>query len=266
MLTPEKIRADVRALAIPDGATVLMHTSLRAIGKIEGGAEALLDVLIDEICTRGGLFCVPTHTWDNLGGSGYTLDVVRHGSCLGTFPNIALRDGRGLRTENPTHSMVIFGNRERAINFARGELRVKTPTSPDSCYGRLLTENGYVLLVGVTQNRNTYLHSVEEMLGFPNRVDKSPTAISVKRASGEEYHGEIYLFDHSVHGDVSNKFHLYEPALRAFGAIKDYKIGDAAVQLCDAGIIKDALTALWDRSGGIDPLTLGDEIPSEMYE
>lgn len=264
MFSREAISENVKALGIPDGATVLMHTSLRAIGAVEGGAEMLLDVLIEEITSRGGLFCVPTHTWHNLGKPCITLDMKRRETCLGTFPSIALNHPRAVRTLNPTHSMVIFGDPLLVKDFIKDEADLLTPTSPKSVYGKLDREDGYILLVGVGQNSNTYLHYAEELLGFPDRVDSLPTRVSVRTENGEVRESELYLFDESVHGDVSKKFYRYEPAFRAAGAIKDGVIGNAKVMLCRATTMRKVLGRLKDRAPSGDPLLYEGDL-SELY-
>ena len=43
MFTKEEIIQQLRAMRAPQNSVVLMHSSLRSIGKVEGGAEALLD-------------------------------------------------------------------------------------------------------------------------------------------------------------------------------------------------------------------------------
>ena len=56
----------LQQMKAPTDRIVLMHSSLRAIGQIDGGANQLLDTLIEYFTHDGGLFCVPTHTWHNL--------------------------------------------------------------------------------------------------------------------------------------------------------------------------------------------------------
>ena len=265
MYKAEYIKDQIRSLEIPDGAIVLMHTSLRSVGKLNGGAEKLLDLLIEDITLRGGLLCVPTHTWSNLGTDNITLDLTKCETNLGAFPTVALCDSRGIRSLNPTHSVVVFGDRERINELISDDEFVKTPTSPESAYGKLYALGGYVLLVGVGQNSNTYLHSVEEMLDLPNRVEKSVTKVSVKYKDGSLRFSELYMFDESVHGDVSHKFYMYEPAFRAHGAIRDGMIGDAPVQLCDARIMKECIELMASRAPGRDPLLYANEIPREIY-
>ena len=45
--TKEDLRNQLDRMDAPAGKIVLMHTSLRAVGAVEGGAQALLDVLED---------------------------------------------------------------------------------------------------------------------------------------------------------------------------------------------------------------------------
>ena len=265
MHSREYIDKQIKEMNIPDGAIVLMHTSLRAIGKIDGGAEVLLDLLVENITSRGGVFCVPTHTWDNLFLECDTLDLGKKESCLGAFPNIALADSRGIRSCNPTHSIVAFGDEKRINELIKDELFIDTPTAPNSFYGKLCQPNAYVLLVGVGQNSNTYLHSVEEMLDFPNRMVDERTPVSVRYSDGRVEHRSMRMFDESVHGDVSEKFYRYEPAFRHFDAIEDFRIGDAAVQLCSTVRIKEAMTVMTNRSELRDPLAHGDVIPECLY-
>ena len=100
-----------------------MHSSLSAIGDVEGGAENLLDILIEYFTAKGGLFCVPTHTWLNVVNKEITLDINSNDHCLGAFSTIALKSGRGIRFENPTHSLVAFGVRDKAKEFIKNQLK-----------------------------------------------------------------------------------------------------------------------------------------------
>ena len=263
MYTKQFIKAQIDNIFIPKGAPIIMHTSLRSIGKIEGGAEALLDILVDKIVSEGGLLIIPTHTWDNLGNDCPTLDLTKKEANLGAFPLVALNDPRGYRTDNPTHSAVIFGDRSQAIRLASNESKVDTPVAPDSIYGRLYDEDGYVLLVGVTLNKNTYLHSVEEALDFPDRMLSEYTDVSVKYSDGSLEHRCIRLFDESVHGDVSHKYDIYEPVFREAGAISDYLIGEAPVMLCSCKIMRDSLAEFADSIPESDPITYLERINNQ---
>ena len=65
MHTLKHIKNQLKTFCIAQGKPVTMHTSLRAIGKTEGGAEGLLSLLISYFTEDGGVFSVPTHTWNS---------------------------------------------------------------------------------------------------------------------------------------------------------------------------------------------------------
>ena len=264
MHTKDDILAQLKAMGAPRESVVLMHTSLRAVGPVEGGAEALLDALITYFTEEGGLFCVPTHTWHNLDKE-ITLDMASDDTCLGAFPAAAIRDGRGIRSENPCHSMVVFGDREKSKAFIADEPFCKTPIAPESCYGKLYTMEGKVLLVGVAQNRNTYIHTVEEMLGIPNRMGTKPVPMAVKHYDGTVEKKELLLFDTDFVEDMSWRFTKYDMPFRYHGCITDGFIGNAPTQLCDARKMKETIETIYKNAAGTDVLKGEQPIPQAFY-
>ena len=57
MFHKEDLIRDIRAMGIAPTDTVLIHTSLRAIGKVEGGADAVIDAFKE--CLTEGLLLIP---------------------------------------------------------------------------------------------------------------------------------------------------------------------------------------------------------------
>lgn len=262
--TKEDLLRSLADMKAPRDRCVLVHASLRTVGAIEGGAATLLDALIEYFTAEGGLLCVPTHTWRNLKKE-ITLDLSDPSTCLGAFSDLAAADPRGIRSENPTHSMVVFGDRKRAEAFIYEDAFVKTPTAPESCYGKLDREGGFVLLLGVSHTKNTYLHAVAEILNMPNRMADTPLATKVRRLSGEVIPRELTLYHADFSPDVSWRFSKYETAFRYHGCITDGKIGDAPVQLCDARKMKETVALILSRSEGADPLENEIPLPPKWY-
>lgn len=250
--TKAELWEQLAAMGAPRRGMTIVHTSLRAVGQVEGGGEAFLDLLIDYFTGDGGLLLVPTHTWHRL-GQPVTLELGLAETCLGVLPRLAAADGRGLRTENPTHSLVIFGDRRRAEELSRCEARVMTPTAPEGCYAALCREGGHVLLVGVSQDKNTYLHAVEELLCIPNRMGSRPIPAGVRRENGECLVRGIRMLETDYTDDVSTLFPRYEPAFRRAGCVTDGYLGNARAQLCCARGMLDAVAGILS-SGVRDPL------------
>ena len=259
--TKEDILKQLEDMKAPTDSVVLVHTSLRAVGQVEGGAKTLLDALIEYFTKDGGLLCVPTHTWHNFGKE-YMLDMDKTDTALGAFSDFAAADPRGIRSEHPTHSMMVFGDRKKAEKFVEDEPNIKSYTSPDSCYGKLYSMGGYVLLVGVSHNRNTYLHCVEEMLKIPNRMKNEPTRFRIRRKSGEVVERDMYTFKCSFIGDISLRFVKYETPFRYHGCITDGFVGNAPTQLCDARKMKETMELIFNNSKDSDPLD--GELPIEQ--
>lgn len=264
IFTKSDIYAQLEKMGARRDSVVLMHSSLRSVGAVEGGAEGLLDALIEYFTIDGGLFCVPTHTWAMLDDE-ITLDVTSDKTCLGALSAVAIRDGRGIRSLHPTHSMVVFGEREKAEKFIADEPFIKSATSPDSCYGKLYKWGGMVLLVGVGHNRNTYIHSVEEMLNVPNRMEEKPNRTVTRMPLGELIERDILEFKTDYTDDISLRFVKYETPFRYRRCIVDGFIGNAPTQLCDARKMKETIELIYKNSGGVDVLSDEKPIPPKLY-
>lgn len=260
-----EILEQLQTMGVPQDVPVLMHTSLRAVGPVEGRGEALLEILIEHVTAKGGLFCVPTHTWGNL-RLPITLDLADPKTCIGAFTEIAARSPLGVRTPHATHSMKVFGDPDRVREFVAGEGYALTPDPEDGCYGRLVKEGGKVLLVGVGHNRNTFLHSVEEMLDVPNRLSAEPRSLCVRFSDGRIEERRMRIHKAEGIGDVSAFYPKYEPAFRYHGAIRDGFIGNAATQLCDARKMKEVLSLVRERSGGVELLANDAPLKEEYYK
>lgn len=261
MYTKSDIHAQLAAMGVSPADTVLMHTSMKAVGEVEGRAEGFLNILIDYFA-EDGLFLIPTHTYANVGDpSKPTMDMTSSYTCIGLLPSLAAAHPAAHRSLHPSHSMAAFG--KRAAEYIAGEENIDTSTHWKGCYGKLYEAGGKVLLCGVGHNRNTYLHSCEERIGVPNRLSINLKPTTIKMPSGE-------IVSHPIHchcaigcGDVSAHYPKYEPAFRRAGAIVDGHLGDAAVQFCDCVTMCDVMARIHKAHPG--ELCFDDEpLPEEL--
>ena len=252
-------------LNIPRDRVVMVHSALRLIGDVEGGAQTILDALIEHFTAEGGMLCFPAHTWTNLGVKDIALDMNDPFTCTGALSSFAAADPRGIRTENPTHSVVVFGNREKVLEFIASEASVDSGTSPDTCCGKLASHDGFVLLIGVTQTSNTFLHTVEEYLGVPDRITDEKHPVKIKRKNGDIVEREIKFHHTSYHPEICYRFQKFDTPFRYYGAITDGFFGNAPVQACDAAMMQDVMELIWKRNGEKDPLTTEEPFRPELY-
>lgn len=228
ILTKTQLNEQLEKFKHIKGKIVTVHTSLKAVGEIEGGGETLLSALIDFFAKDGGLLCVPTHTWNS-----DIYDRRKSDSCIGVLPQLAAAHPDAVRTLHPTHSMAVFGDSKKIEKFVNMEEFADTPANPRGCYGKIYEQDGYVLLIGVGQDKNTYLHCVEEMLDTPNRLTEYKVERRIVHKDGREEKRFLYWFDNII-PDVSVYFPKFEEAFRYYDCIEDGRIGNATVQICSA--------------------------------
>ena len=264
MFSKNDILRQLSEMHAPRNSVVLIHSSLKAIGETEGRGEGLLDTLIEYFTADGGLLCIPTHTWANIDdASKITLDLAAPETCIGTLPLLAAKHPKAVRSLHPTHSMAVFG--KGAADFAKGEELQTTPAHPSGCYGKIFDEDGYILLIGVGHNRNTYLHCVEEMLQVPNRLAKDAKTATIRHKNGEIEMRSMHPHDAVGIGDVSQRYPKYEPAFRYHGCITDGYIGNAPTQLCSARKMKEVMELIYKRSNGTELLADDAPIAGKLY-
>lgn len=260
MISKEEILKNLKALGIKKGVPVIVHTSLKAIGEIDGGAQALLDALIEEFANDGGVLCVPTHTWESM-----VLDLNRADSCIGVLPSVAAAHPDGKRSLHPTHSITVFGEKNRAEKFIQNEANSDSPTNPDGAYGNIYREDGYILLIGVGQEKNTFLHCVDEMLGIPNRLTDEKVTATIIHKNGRKETRHLRWFDPII-PDVSVNFGKLEEAFRYHGCIADGKIGNANVQICSARKVKSVMELIYKNANGEEILADKNPLDERLYK
>lgn len=275
MWKTSEIKAQLLSMKAPKNKPVIVHTSLKAIGKIEGGAEAFLETLIEYFTEEGGLLCIPTHTWDNV--EKYmkipspepieepTLDMNSSHTCIGVLPTVAAAHPLAHRSMHPTHSMAVFGENTAAENFIKAEENAEFSVSPNGCYGNIYKMGGYVLLIGVDETSNTLIHCIEEEIGVKNRHSKEKINVKIKLKSGEIIPKSFYHVHAYGIGDVSEFYQKFEPAIRAQNAVTDGKIGNANAELINAEKLKIAIEKVYKKANGKEILANDSPLEKSLY-
>lgn len=90
------------------------------------------------------------------------------------------------------------------------------------------------LLLGVTHARNTFIHSVEEVLNVPHRLTDKPLKLTVVDEAGESHTAYMRRHYNADQPHISEDFVKLEQAYLDCGAAQNTKLGDAKCILCDA--------------------------------
>lgn len=257
MYTKEALKQQMVSLGLAPGDTVLIHTSFKAVGQVEGGPDGFLDAFCEYLSE--GLFLVPTHTWDNVNADQPIYRVDETVPCIGLVPRTAAFRPDGIRSLHPTHS--IWAHGVGAEDFIRGEELAQSPAPVGGSWWKLGEAGAKILLIGVTHNRNTFIHAVDEIADLPGRLTE-PWNVTVIDREGKAI---THPFRRHAHGRTgSANFDNFERAFVELGAQTMGQLGDATVRVIDAAKCRDVLLRIYSRTE--EHLCLERrEIPEELW-
>ncbi len=220
-----EIARGLRAMGIGAGDVILAHTSLSSLGHVPGGADALIDALLDAVSPRGTLV-LPTHTWSTVNAENPVFDVRRSPSVVGRVTEVFRSRPGVLRSLHPTHSCAAFGPLAREM--LDGHETQITPCGRKSPYQRLMDRSGKIVFLGVTLLVNTSYHALEEMANVPYLFR------DFQRLHTVDYEGARRPVPSRRHFGGPRDYPGTEGVLTEEGALLKGRIGAAAVRVLDA--------------------------------
>ena len=226
MYTKEDLIRDMEVMGVDPKGTLLVHSSMKSIGEVDGGADTVLDAMMEYM--KDGLLVLPTHTWDRVNREHPVFRAAEEDSCVGILTNLFRKRPGVIRSLHPTHSVAAYG--KDAAGYTAGEEKQTTPCHRSGCWGRLYDRKAKILFLGCRLTSNTYLHGVEEWNGIPGTLRDYAEVYTVIAPDGTEY--TVPQYRHS--GGASVHYGKMEPVFLRHGALKYGTFGDARCVLCDA--------------------------------
>jgi len=166
-LDAARIRTALRDVGVERGMTLCVHSSLGRLGHVEGGADAVVDALLEEVGAEG---CVVMPTFpivrsmQELIDSGKTFDVRQTPSRMGVVTEVFRKRPDVRRSHHPTNSMAACGRGAEAL--LQGHELSRTPYGFATPYGRLAASSDAFVLMLET-HVHSLLHHVQERAEFP---------------------------------------------------------------------------------------------------
>jgi len=228
--TKEKLILDLQSMGLKMSDAIMIHSSMKAIGTVEGGGETVIDAFLEYFSK--GLVMMPAHTWAQMSEEYSVFRPDTEPACVGLLPNLLLKRAGALRSLHPTHSIVAYG--AGAEEYIRGEEACTTPCSPGGCWDRLRHIGAKILLVGVTHIRNTFIHSVEEVYQVPERFTAKPVCFQIVMPDGQWKETAVYRHYNPYTAHISESYDKLTEAFYGTGAAQEGRLGDAECILCDA--------------------------------
>lgn len=228
MLTRKMIFDTLKELGLKNTDNIMIHSSLKSIGEIEGNGLGLIECLKEYF--NEGLVMLPMHTWSFMNNDLDILDLSKENSCVGILPNLALRSGF-IRSFHPTHSIVAYG--KNASSYIKYDDNAKTPVPYDGCFGMLHTIDAKILFLGASLIKNTFIHSIEEKYNVPNRFTNHTYKFYSKKGDIiKEYNVKKHYSTLNPH--LSEHYIKLEKPMIDLGIAKFFKFGNANSIIIDS--------------------------------
>ncbi|MBQ7971895.1 MAG: AAC(3) family N-acetyltransferase [Lachnospiraceae bacterium] len=261
MYTKEELKKHLKNMGLNGSEAIMVHSSMKAIGEVDGGADTVVDTFMEYF--REGMFMTPAHTWAQIKGDHLTFNPKTEPVCVGIIPNLFLKRPGVVRSLHPTHSLAAYG--KEAADFIKGEEKATTPCPPGGCWDRLREVNAQILLLGVPHGRNTFIHSVDEVLNIKDRLTDEPTLMHIVMPDGSIKDVSMYRHYNRFleSGSFSDHFNKLEDIFYRKGAAQKCTFGDADCILCDANKIFEVCKIILEKDETC--IIEKDRIPDEYW-
>ena len=151
----DQIVESLKMLGIKRGDVLLVHSALTAVGYVQGGPDAVIDALLDTVGPEGTLVMSTLTMWDA------PFDAVNTKSAVGIISERFRNRPGVLRSLHPVHSVAAFG--AKAEYITQGHENCPTGCGEGTPYMKIAELSGKIMLLGVDMDRNTMMHTLEEL-------------------------------------------------------------------------------------------------------
>ncbi len=199
LVIPDDIKAALKEVGVKKGQVVMVHTSLRSLGYVCGGAQSVIETLLEGVGEEGTIM-MPTQSWKNLDPKTGVYwqepkewwSVIRENipaydkritptNTMGTVAEMFRQWSGTLRSDHPARSVAAWGRYAQYLTENHDLSDIFGDSSP---IGRLYELDGYVLLIGVGYDKNTSLHLADVRADYPGKhtvIESSAIQINGQR-------------------------------------------------------------------------------------
>jgi aminoglycoside 3-N-acetyltransferase len=244
--TTATLTADLRALGVVPGDALLVHSSMKSLGFVAGGAQAVVEALLSAVGPEGTLV-VPTHTSVNTDPAGWQnppvpehwwpairseapgFDPARSPSrWVGVLPEVVRTWPGALRSSHPHVSCAALGAHAREVTAEHDLAESHGERSP---IGAVYGLGGKVLLLGCGHDSNTSLHLAERRQAAPPMGE---TGAAIRNPDGTS---RWATWTDLVTGE--DDFDQVGAAFEETGAVTVGQVGSATARLMDQRSLVD---------------------------
>ena len=237
MLNKEQLINGFAQIGIKNGDTLVVHTSYKSLGGVEGGADAVIDAFI-ELAGKDGTVLFPNFNFQSWTEMHY-FDVKETPSKMGAITEIARLRPNALRTPHPIYSFAAIG--ARAEEFSKAD--DVEAYGPNSAFALFHKINGTIVSIGLDFNSTFSMHHyIEYNVGCDYRRVKEFAGIYL----GYDRVPRIKMHSMFVRKNLTVKTYIVPGMneLLAAGVIREVQIGEAKVHHSTANEFYDNMSVI----------------------
>ncbi len=248
--TKERLVDSLRAAGVKEGADLLVHSSMSAIGYVAGGPKTVVDALLEVIGPKANLL-MPTSPVTTLQAmhSQEVFSVKDTPSKMGAITEYFRTQVATERSAHPLEPVAVVG--PDALWYVKGHHTDGTPYGPQSPWMKHLKGGGQLLYIGTTLiNSGTSLHAVEDAIGW--KSFSFPIYLDSKAFPVQLNDGRNVTVVTKCHNPKVSALRLCDgliPLLETKGALSRVKVGEAPALLADAEAFKKVLMDAYQENG-----------------
>ncbi|WP_175987217.1 aminoglycoside N(3)-acetyltransferase [Bacillus sp. Marseille-Q1617] len=235
LITKIQMIEDLKVLGLKRGMTVIVHSSLKSIGRVIGGPVSVILALEETVGAEGNIV-MPTQTEQLCDpaeyGSGYTeeeLKIIRDNMptyhpdltptwYMGFIPETFRKQNEVYRSAHPHASFSAWGKDARYITARH---RMDFALNENSPLGKMYELGGYILLLGAPTDSNSSLHLAEYRQENTFIKEK---IWDVKVKQGE---GEVWTTYRDINNESDDFDKLFADFERDTNEVIEGKVGEA---------------------------------------
>jgi len=163
-----QFQKDLHSLGVHRDGVLMVHSSLRSLGVVPGGAEAVITGLLNVLGNDGTLL-MPALSYEHVTPEHSQFDVNKTPSNVGALPEFFRLRSDTQRSVHPTHSVCAVGS--LASQLFEHHIEDTTPCGSNSPFHLLPEYDGQILMLGCGLEPNTSMHAIEELIEPPYLYD-----------------------------------------------------------------------------------------------
>lgn len=236
-VTQADIVRGLRELGLEAGDTVLVHTSMKSFGQVDGGPEAIIEALLEVLGPQGCL--VMSTLTIGVKESPVVFDVRETASVAGLVTNVFRKRPNAYRSHHPVSSAAAEGRGAEVIARFHSE----TPCGLISPIGQVYLRGGWCLFMGAPWASNTMFHVAEELImpAYLNMAEFHNARLIDEQGAEHTVSFKRY---NCYQGGVIRDLESMGPRYEASGAVRHTHIGNSDCRMIRAGDVVDITVAL----------------------